>query len=139
MSKLSSNYLKNSGLQEILRGISDLDTPVLESFYKEVSDLIARRKAKVLSKQESEFFLVINKPSFKKNQQKRYLFLYRKLQEETISNEEKIELSSLMKLQEQQGVARLKALIELAKLRQVSLDELMSELGISNISPDVTT
>ena len=139
MSKSSPKYIKNAGLKDILRGISDLETPVLESFYKEISDLIARRKTKVLSKKESELFLIINKSPFNSKQRNRYTLLYGKLQEEEISQEEKEELSLLIKLQEKQGIVRLKALIELAGLRQVSLDELMKDLGIPNITPNVAS
>ncbi len=137
MSKSSSKYIKKAGLKDILRGMSDLETPVLESFYKEISDLIARRKTKVLSKKESELFLIINKSPFNIEQRNRYAFLYGRLQEEIILQEEKEELSLLIKLQERQGIVRLKALIELAGLRQVSLDKLMKDLGIPNITPDV--
>jgi hypothetical protein len=54
-----------------------------------------------------------------------------------ISQGEKEELSVLIKSQEKQGIERLKALVELAGIRQVSLDELMIDLGIPHIMPNI--
>ena len=48
------------GLDEILTGISQLDTPDLEQFLEQVSRLLARRKAQSLSKREAELLLRIN-------------------------------------------------------------------------------
>jgi len=52
------------------------------------------------------------------------------LQNETISEREYEELLSLWQEVERRNVERLKALIELAKLRGVSVQELMRQLGI---------
>jgi 5'-deoxynucleotidase YfbR-like HD superfamily hydrolase len=61
---------------------------------------------------------------------RRFNQLRRKLQNETISEREYEELLSLWQEVERRNVERLRALIELAKLRGVSVQELMRQLGI---------
>ncbi len=136
MSSMGSRAIKGTRLQEILQGISDLETPVLESFYQEVADMVAKRKAKVLSQKESELFLVINKPSLPPVKKKLFNDLYAKLQDETITKDEKSILDKLIIVQEQQGVKRLEALISLAQLRNTTLPQIMKDLGIPKITPD---
>jgi len=48
------------GIEDILAGIDQLDTPELENFLQQVSQLLARRKAKSLSKKETELLIKIN-------------------------------------------------------------------------------
>lgn len=127
------------GINEILQGISALETTDLELFYKKVADLLASRKAPILSNKETELFLIINSSPFNEEEQNRYTFLYKKLQEETIIPEQHVELKRLIQQQETYGVIRLKALVELAQIRKISLEKLMLNLGIENITPNVET
>lgn len=62
--------------------------------------------------------------------QSRYNELRAKLQAETITPDEHQELLSLVDTVEQADADRLQSLIELAQLRQLSLTDLMSQLGI---------
>ena len=83
------------GLDEILNGISQLDTPELEQFLEQVSRLLARRKAQNLSKREAELLVRINQ-GIEAQKAERYRQLTDKLNEERITPEEHQELLSLI-------------------------------------------
>ena len=116
--------------KEVLRGISQLDLPELEKFMSQASTLIARKKAPSLSKKEAELLLKINRELPAKIH-KRYGVLSEKLRAETISKIEHKELLDLIETIEKRDTERLQCLIELAQIREVSLDQLMKELGLT--------
>ena len=118
------------GLDEILTGISQLDTPDLEQFLEQVSRLLARRKAQSLSKREAELLLRINQ-GVEAQKAKRYKELMDNLNEERITSLEHQELLGLIEYIEAKDGERLEALIELAGLRELTLNELMDQLGLT--------
>jgi predicted nuclease with TOPRIM domain len=67
--------------------------------------------------------------------QQRYDELREKLHNETLSSDEHQELIKMIDVIEQYDVERLEKLIQLAKIRNVSLEELMKQL---NLKPTVT-
>jgi predicted GIY-YIG superfamily endonuclease len=67
--------------------------------------------------------------------QQRYDELREKLHDETLSSDEHKELIKMIDVIEQYDVERLEKLIQLAKIRNVSLEELMKQL---NLKPTVT-
>jgi hypothetical protein len=87
------------------------------------------RKAKVprLSKRESQLFLRINR-GLSEEQRRRMEELNEKVEESTITDEEHAELLRLAELAERISVDRLRAVIDLAKLRKVSPEALMKQL-----------
>ncbi|MCS3920428.1 hypothetical protein Q2T83_09700 [Fervidibacter sacchari] len=83
------------------------------------------------AEQEQKFLRIIRENSqLPPKKQRRFNQLRRKLRDETISEREYEELLSLWQEVERRNVERLKALIELAKLRGVSVQELMRQLVI---------
>jgi hypothetical protein len=64
------------------------------------------------------------------NVQQRYAELHAKLLDESLSEEEHNELLSLVEIIEKADAGRLKHLLELAQLRNTTLDALMDQLGI---------
>lgn len=80
-------------------------------------------------KQESTLLQKINR-GLPTTVQRRYDELQAKLHAETISTDEYQELLKLIEKAELADAARLQALLELAQLRQVSLGEVMNQLGI---------
>lgn len=119
------------GIEDILAGIDQLDTPELENFLQQVSQLLARRKAKSLSKKETELLIKINE-GLSRHEAERYKKLAAKLEDETMTPEENREFLELVEIVEANDAERLKYLIELARLREVSLEELMQQLGLTN-------
>lgn len=120
---------QNLGLDEILAGVAQLDTPELENFMQEVSSIVAHRKAPSLSKQEEVLLNVINR-GMPADWVRRYKKLHGKMRDGTLTEEEYKELLIMVETIEEKNVERLQALIGLAQLRKVSLDKLMNQLGL---------
>jgi hypothetical protein len=117
------------GLDELLTGVSQLETPDLEGFLTEVSILLAHRKVASLPQREAELLQAINKGLLPSSQQ-RYDELSAKLRAEAITDSEHKELLALIDQSEVFAAERLERLLELAQLRQITLPELMDQLGL---------
>jgi len=94
--------------KEFLGSISQLGVSEIERFLSEIGMILARRKAPSLPTQESTLLQKIGQ-GLSATVQKRYDLLQKKLFADA---------------------DRLKALIELSQLRQVSLDTVMNQFGI---------
>jgi hypothetical protein len=116
-------------VDEILHGLAQLDMDEFEQFVDRALALQAHRRAQCLLRDEAELLQKINQrvPPEARN---RYDELNAKLHEETITPTEHQELLALNDQIELIGVERMKHLIELAHIRNVSVDALMSQLGI---------
>lgn len=119
----------NIDLEQLLAGVAQLETPDLERFTEQVTQLLAQRKVSNLPAQETELLQQINQVLPPEIQQ-RYDQLQAKLQAETISLDEHQNLLALIDTVEQADAKRLEALMTLAQLRQVSLLDLMAQLDI---------
>lgn len=119
----------NIGLDQLLNGVAQLETTDLEQFVGQINVLLAQRKVPSLPRRETELLELINQ-GLPEAIQSRYDALQAKLNDETIAPDEHQELLALIDPVEQATVDRLRSLIELSQLRQVSLDELMTQLGI---------
>lgn len=116
-------------LEDILQGIAQLEIGELEKFTDRVMDLRASRRAPRLSKQESDLLQKINQ-GLSAEAWQRYDSLNEKLHEETISPEEHQEFLKLVEQIEMADAERLFHLIELSRIRGVSVDALMDQLGL---------
>lgn len=116
-------------VDELLQGVARLSSRELEQFADRVQALRAQRRAPSLPKREAELLQLINR-SVSAEVRQRYDTLNSKLHAETITGEEHRELLGLIEQVKQSDVERLRNLVELAQLRQVSLDELMDQLGL---------
>jgi len=114
---------------ELLDGVAQLDTPALEHFVSQVLTLRARRIAPSVPKKEAELLQRINQ-GLPPDVQQRSDELTAKRRAETLIPEEHQELLALVDRIEQADAERVRALIELAQLRNVSVTTLMAELGI---------
>ncbi len=119
----------NIGLDQLLNGVSQLETTDLEQFVGQINFLLAQRKVPRRPQRETELLELINQ-GLPEDIQGRYDELQIKLHHETIMPDEHQELLSLIDTVEQATVDRLRSLVELSQIRQVSLDELMVQLGI---------
>lgn len=117
------------GIEELIKSVAQMDISSLEKFSDEINTLIARKKVPQPSVRELELIEIIYLP-LDANIQARYDKLVAKNVSETISEEEHIELLNLIEIAEQHNVNWLAALVELAQLRAVSLEEVKKQLGI---------
>ena len=120
---------QNLGVDEILAGVAQLDTPELENFMQQVSSIVAHRKAPSLSKQEEALLDIINR-GFPEQFWRRYKVLFAKKDKGVLAENEYNELLGMVEQVEAYNVERLQALIGLAQIREMSLDTIMHELGI---------
>lgn len=119
----------NIEVEELIGGVSQLDTIEIEHLLSEISMILAQRKAESLPNRESVLLRLIGE-GLPENLQSRYDLLQQKLLAEQMTPEENQELLGLIDIVEAADAERLKHLIELSQLRQVTLDELMIQLGI---------
>ena len=121
-------------MDKVLEDANHLNDTELEQLLHEVAQLLAMRKGKTLSHEETTLLNNIYKPAFSPDEQKQYDTLYKKLQAGIIDKIEHHTLIALIEKQEQHHVDRLKNLMALAHIKKISLDELMNQLGIRQVS-----
>ena len=112
---------------EVLNGVARLGMNELEQFADKVIALQAQRRARSLPKNETELLQKINQ-GLPPEVRKRYEELNAKLHEETITPEEHQEFLQLVDRIELADAERMQHLIELARLRNISVDTLMNQL-----------
>ena len=114
---------------QLLQAVELMPSEELDEFVERILLLHAQRSATHLKHTESELLLQINR-GIPPELRERYEALSAKRQAETLNSEEYAELLRLTGQIEQLDAVRLTALAELARLRQISLAELMQTLGI---------
>lgn len=130
MASIPLNSKIQLDLQSIIDGISNLETRDLESFAKAVNQILAHRKAPALSERETKLLLNINQ-GLPSDLQEKYLELIEKSEKETLSEQEILKYQELASKAETIDVLRLQSLVELAQLRNISLEELLDQLNIN--------
>ncbi len=116
-------------VDEMLKGVAQLEPNELEQIVNKLLALQAHQRAVSLSQTETDLLQQINK-GLPPTVRLRYDELAVKLHEEIITPAEHEELLRLIDQIEQADVERLRYMIVLAQLRGVSVDTLMDQLGI---------
>jgi uncharacterized protein (DUF1778 family) len=116
-------------VDELIEAASQLSQSELEQFVAQVLALQARRKAPSLSQEETALLMRINS-GLPAEVRRRYQELIDKRREERLTQNEYEELLRLTDTAEKRQAERLEALVELSRLRNVPLPELMQTLGI---------
>jgi hypothetical protein len=118
-------------VDELLKAVDDLSEPDLDHLVDRALFVRARRKANVLTAEETVLLSAINQgiPSALHD---RYEILLEKRDDETLTEAEYAELLAISNQIEAFGVKRIEALAKLATLRQVPLLKLMGDLGIQS-------
>ncbi|MEM9542876.1 MAG: STAS/SEC14 domain-containing protein [Cyanobacteria bacterium P01_E01_bin.42] len=114
---------------ELLQAAEQLSSVELEQFVQEILAISAKRKAPNLSHNESDLLSKINQGIDGEIQQ-RYNLLIAKRQAETLTDEEYQDLLDLTHKVEEHQATRLKYLSQLAQFREISLSQLVVQLGI---------
>ena len=120
-------------VDELVEAANQLNESDLNRFLQQVVTLRTQRKASVLSVEEAQLLAKINQ-AIPATLQEQYQRLRTKREEESLTSQEHSQLIELSKQIEQLSAERLEALATLAQLRQVSLSELMSQLGLAPAS-----
>ena len=114
---------------QLLEAVRQLEPAELSKFQQQVAQLQTSRYYKSLSAEESDLLLKINSVASSQGD-RHYQKLLTKRQNETLSESEYQELVVLSDQYEQQNVERVKYLVQLAEIRNISLTDLMEQLEI---------
>jgi hypothetical protein len=114
-----------------LAGASALQISELEFLAREINAVITRKKTDDKDNRERQLIGLINQTALINGQLLRYRELTEKLESESLSEVEHKEYLALVETDEQLRNDRVKYLIELSQLRNVSLPSLMEELGLN--------
>jgi hypothetical protein len=116
---------------EIIHSAKRLEEKSFEKLYQTLTALrVQRHGIPILDKTESNLLAKINS-EFDDQKRERLQYLDWKIEFGALNELEEVESLRLAEEYETFGVERLKALSQLALLRQVSLDDLMNQLGIN--------
>ncbi|MCI0457623.1 MAG: hypothetical protein L0Z62_11685 [Gemmataceae bacterium] len=116
--------------EELLKAVQQLDLPDLEQFLAQVLTLWAQRQRPPLSAAEKKLLRKINE-GLPEGLSRRFSELRAKREEETLTPDEHKELLRLIDEVERRQAERVAAMVELAGRRSVSLEKLMTDLGIA--------
>lgn len=117
-------------IDSLLQGVQNLDSDTLEQFADKVLLLRAARRAQSLSVDEVLLLKEIN-AHLSEATQLRFAELKSKRQAEELTEAEHEELLEIVDQVEQRDVDRLQALTALAQLRNVTVRDLMQQLGLN--------
>jgi Rad3-related DNA helicase len=120
-------------VDELIQAANQLNEPDLEQLLQQIVTLRASRKATLLPEEEALLLQEVNR-SIPPELRTQYQQLREKFHAETLTPPEQETLIQLSKQIETFGVKRLESLAKLAQLRQVSLLDLMTTLGIPNVT-----
>jgi Rad3-related DNA helicase len=121
----------DSSVATLFHEAERLDNRSLDAFINNILSLRVQRKTSDKQKEEAILLQKINK-SLAIEQIERFRALNEKHLDNNISEQEHLELGVLIEKIEKLNVTRLKYLISLAQLRNITVRELMNQLGISN-------
>lgn len=119
----------NLSVDQLIKAVEQLSPPELDEFVPRVMALRSRHSIASLPKAEADLLLKVNEDLSPAVRQ-RYADLIAKRQSETLSDQEYDELLQLTRQVEAFQARRVGYLAELARIRKVSLSELINSLGI---------
>jgi hypothetical protein len=119
----------NLSTDDLIRAVDQLAAGELDEFVRRVLTLRARRQAGSLSPEETGLLQRINQ-GLPREQQEHYQGLLDRRDTRTLTAQEHQELLRLTDQVEQAEADRAAALVELAQLRQVTVDQVLRDLGI---------
>jgi Rad3-related DNA helicase len=120
-------------VDELIQAANQLNEPDLEQLLQQIATLRASRKATLLPEEEALLLQEVNQ-SISPELRTQYQQLREKFHAEILTPPEQETLIQLSKQIETFGAKRLESLAKLAQFRHVSLLDLMTGLGIPNVT-----
>jgi hypothetical protein len=124
----------NPHIQTLIGGFSEMPLNDLESFISGLNALVIRKRVADKGKRDKALLLKINQTLLPEQALERYVFLQDKMKLESLSESEYKELLILVNQEEKIRNKRFQYLLELAQLRNISLTELMNNLGLNPLN-----
>jgi hypothetical protein len=120
---------------DLLEAVQQLSQPELEQFIEQVLQFHAQKIAPSLSTKESELLIKINQ-DLPQELRDLYQILLEKRDRETLTESEYQQLLESTEQVEKYQVQRLEYLTQLAQIRQLSLTNLITQMGLKPINND---
>lgn len=120
---------------DLLQAVQQLSQSELEQFLQQVLQFHAQKIAPSLSTKESELLIKINQ-DLPKELRALYQILLEKRDRETLTESEYQQLLESTEKVEKYQAQRLEHLTKLAQMRQISLTNLIAQMGIKPINND---
>ncbi len=124
-----SNFGPIQKAEQLLPAVEHLSLQELDRFTHLVLQLRARKLAPSISPREATLLQRIN-GGLPATKRERFANLVQRREDELLTEDELCELLTLTEQEESWQVERLDCLIQLAAIRQMSLDGLMAQLGL---------
>ena len=121
----------NKNLQSLIGGFSEMPLPDLEYFINGLNALVIRKRVTDSNKRNKFLLQKINQTVLPEPVVERYTLLQDKMELENLSETEYQELLSLVAQEEKIRNKRFQYLLELAQLKDISLIQLMNQLGLN--------
>ncbi len=121
--------------QNLLNNAAQMPLNELEAFVQQLNGLITRKKTSDSNLRDVILLDKINQTVLEKGKRERYQALIFRLEMESVSEIEHNELLELVEQEERIRVKRLRYLIELAQLRNITLPQLMKNLELTQPKP----
>jgi len=115
---------------QVLAGMSQLTSRQLEAVMAQAARIRLQKRKRILAPRESDLLRIINRGLTPKKQV-RLQQLQQKLSEETITPRQHKQLLSLADELERLGAQRLRALMDLAAIRNTTVPKLVQEMGLA--------
>lgn len=122
-------------VDKLVKAVGQLNQADFEQFVQQVLALHAQSQSPGVSDVEADLLQKINQglpPAI----QQQYQALRAKLEDETLTLAEHTELLELTDQVENMEAQRMTHLAELARLRQISISELMRQLGVGDVADE---
>jgi len=123
-------------IDDLIRAAEQLPSDELTEFTRRVIVLQARRGLPLLVDDEEQALLSAIAGALPEDAQRRLDELRERSREGTLTSAEHAELLAFVQKVERQDVARAQALVDLAKKREVTVSELMTDLGLNGSHGD---
>ena len=136
MASVEINPGSKVGVDKILKGIAKLSTEELDQFRRKVNQLWESKNAKATSEKEKKLLRSISQPLLNKPEQLRYDALQKKRESESLADEEIKEFNAFVAKLEKRGLVRLESIVELSKLKGMSVDDVLRELNMTLPFPE---
>lgn len=130
MLPVMKGVVHNIDSQSLLRDVDKMPVPELERLLKDITALLRRKRTQDKSLRERQLLYKINNTVLDAAKTEHYQVLVEKLELGTMTDAEHTELDILANQEEKLRNQRVKYMIELAQLRDVSLPQVMESLGL---------
>jgi hypothetical protein len=121
----------DSSTQQLLSSFSDMPLKEIENFIRALNALATKKRASDGNNRNKFLLQKINQTILPEAKMQRYIHLQDKMEVENLSDSDYTELLDLVAHEEKLRNKRFQYLLELSQLRDISLTDLINNLGLN--------